>query len=78
MDVECGGHAHKIEVVPGICKRIRGRQIENEEKWNSCDKRHRGEPASAIGPVGKIFHSSSQSRRNREVGRVLVLEFLPG
>lgn len=27
--------------------------------------------------VGKIFHSSSQSKRNREVGRVLMLEFLP-
>ena len=67
-DVKCGGHAQKVKVVAGTGKRVRGSQIERDENWNSCKRRHQGEPASATGPVGKIFHSSSQSRRNREVG----------
>lgn len=32
LNVEFGVHARKIEVVAGTCKRMRGRQIENDEK----------------------------------------------
>ncbi|KAJ5398463.1 hypothetical protein N7465_008952 [Penicillium sp. CMV-2018d] len=69
FDVKCGGHAHKVEVVAGTGKRVRGSQIERDEKWNSCNRRHQGEPASATGPV---------EQKEQRGGRVLMLEFLPG
>lgn len=31
LGVKCGGHAQKIEVVASTGKRMRGRQIENDE-----------------------------------------------
>jgi hypothetical protein len=67
LNVEGGGREQKLKAVAGTCK-MQSRQIENDGKSNSCDRRHQGEPASATGSVGKIFRSSSQSRRNKEVG----------